>query len=65
MLQAGKIYEIEASDLTLEGKGVGRADGVAVFVPDLLPGERGKIRIERTAKNYAEGALVELSLIHI
>ena len=38
MLQAGKIYEIEASDLTLEGKGVGRADGVAVFVPDLLPG---------------------------
>ena len=59
MLQAGKIYEIEASDLTLEGKGVGRADGVAVFVPDLLPGERGKIRIERTAKNYAEGALVE------
>ena len=58
-MQKNDIFEIEASDLTIEGKAVGRADGMAVFVDGLLPGERGTIRISKTAKNYAEAELLE------
>ena len=59
MLQKDRIYELQAGDLTTEGKGVGRAEGVAVFVEGLLPGERGAVCITKTAKNYAEARLVE------
>lgn len=47
---------IEITDLDLEGRGVGRADGLAVFVPGLLPGERAEITIEQRQKRFAIGA---------
>ena len=58
-MQKNDICEIEANDLTIEGKAVGRADGMAVFVNGLLPGERGRARVAKTAKNYAEAELLE------
>lgn len=58
-MQRNDICEIEATDLTIEGKAVGRVDGMAVFVDGLLPGERGRARVAKTAKNYAEAELLE------
>lgn len=59
-MQKNEVYEIEIGDLTVEGNGVGRIDGMAVFVPKLLPGERAKISIIKVAKRYAVGRLVSL-----
>ncbi len=42
------------------GKGIARLDGMAVFVDQAVPGDRGLICITRKKKNYAEARLVEL-----
>lgn len=58
MIEKNKVYELTATDLTIEGKGVGRVEGMAVFVEGLLPGETGEARITKLAKSYAEAELV-------
>ena len=58
-MQKNDTCEITANDLTIEGKAVGRVEGMAVFVDGLLPSERGIVRITKIAKNYAEAELLE------
>ncbi len=54
------IYTVEISGMTDDGRGVGRAEGVAVFVPYALVGERVRIIIEVLKKNYAEARLLSV-----
>lgn len=58
MIEKNEVYEVAVSDLTVEGKGVGRVEGMAVFVEGLLPGEAGEARVTKLAKSYAEAELV-------
>ena len=46
--------------LTGEGDGVGRHQGLAVFVPGALPGEHVLVAITQRKKNYAKGKLITL-----
>lgn len=46
--------------LAYGGKGVGRLDGKAVFVPLVAPGDRVLCRIVQDRKRYAEGEIAEL-----
>lgn len=55
-----ELYDITIDDLSIDGNGIGRVDGLAVFIPDMLPGESGKIRIIKAAKNFAVGRIEEL-----
>jgi len=57
MLKKNSIYEIEATDLTDEGLGIGRAEGIAVFTAGLLPGEKAEVRIVKEAKRFAYGKI--------
>lgn len=52
--------ELQISDLTNLGSGVGRLDGWVVFVPYALPGERIKARIWRNKSNYSDADLLEV-----
>ena len=54
------IYEVKIEDVTEEGLGVGRADGMAVFVKDTAPGDLAKIKIVKVKKSYAYGRLEEI-----
>lgn len=54
------LITIEIMDLTSEGKGVGRYDGLAVFVPGAIPGEKVKVKITNKKKSYAEAELIEI-----
>lgn len=54
------IYEVRIEDVTEEGLGVGRADGMAVFVKDTAPGDLAKIKIVKVKKSYAYGRLEEI-----
>ena len=60
MLEKNKIYEAEIVDYTSEGQGVARVEGCAVFVPNAIVGEICRIRIEKAAKTWASGKIVEL-----
>ncbi|MBR3497462.1 MAG: 23S rRNA (uracil(1939)-C(5))-methyltransferase RlmD [Selenomonadaceae bacterium] len=55
MSQAIKIHGLGSS-----GEGVGKLDGLAIFVEGALPDEEVLVEIEARKKNYAVGRLVEV-----
>lgn len=59
-LTIGKEIEIDIVDVAYGGRGVGRYDGCAVFVPFALTGERVRVRITKARKKYAEGEMQEI-----
>lgn len=60
MLEKSKIYEAEIVDYTSEGQGIAKIEGCAVFVPNAIVGETCRIRIEKAAKTWASGKIVEI-----
>lgn len=60
LLKKNEIVEIEITGMTAEGSGVGRVEGIAVFVPGAAAGDRLKVRILKTAKTYAFGKIEEI-----
>ena len=60
MLEKNKIYEAEIVDYTSEGQGIAKVEGCAVFVPNAIVGEICRIRIEKAAKTWAAGKIVEI-----
>lgn len=55
-----EIIELEITALSSDGNGVGRADGMAVFVPFTAPGDRALVKIVKVQKSFAFGILHEL-----
>ena len=60
MLEKNQVYEAVVTDYTAEGQGVARVDGIAVFVPNAIAGEKYQIRIEKVGKTWAAGKIVEI-----
>ncbi len=61
-LRKNERVELEITGLTAEGAGVGRAaeGGMAVFVPETIPGERVLAHIIKSAKTYAVGKAIQI-----
>ncbi len=55
MLKKNEIIPLEITAVTSEGSGVGRYEGIAVFVPDTCTGDKLTCRIVKTAKSYCYG----------
>ena len=51
MLEKNDLIELTVDGMTSDGSGVARADGIAVFLPLALPGDKVEARIVKTAKN--------------
>ena len=45
MWQQGQQVEVEITDLTDEGSGVGRYQERVIFVPDTVPGDMVRVRL--------------------
>lgn len=60
MLEKSKIYETTIIDYTSEGQGIAKIEGCVVFVPNAIVGEVCRIRIEKVAKTWAAGKIVEI-----
>ena len=60
MLKKNDEIEIVINDLTVEGAGIGRYEGLAVFVPLALPAEKVKTKIIKLTKSYAIGKMLEI-----
>ena len=54
------ILDLKIDNLALGGRGVGRSDGKAVFVPYTVPGDVVRCRVVRDKKSYCEAELVEI-----
>ncbi|PSB33403.1 23S rRNA (uracil(1939)-C(5))-methyltransferase RlmD [filamentous cyanobacterium Phorm 46] len=55
--QQGQLIEIEITDLTDTGDGVGRYDELVIFVSDTVPGDRILARLVQVKSGYATGKL--------
>ena len=59
-LKIDEIYETEIISLENEGAGVAKINGMVVFIPKALVGEKVRIRITEIKKNYARAKIVEI-----
>lgn len=59
-IKKGSIVQVECTGLGHNGEGVCRYDGLALFVPLVLPGEKAIIEITDVKKRYGMGRLVEI-----
>jgi 23S rRNA (uracil1939-C5)-methyltransferase len=55
-----RIVELKIEDIAFGGKGVGRENGKAVFVPYTIEGETVSVEIVHEKKQFAEAELVEV-----
>ncbi len=56
----GELVEVNITDITEGGDGVGRFGERVVFVPDTVTGDRAIVRLIRTKPTYANGKVHEL-----
>ena len=59
-LQKNDLITLEITDLTEEGQGVGKKDGLVFFVKDSVMGDLVEARILKVKKNYAYAKVEEL-----
>ncbi len=59
-IKKNEIYETEIFDLTAEGLGVGKVDGVTVFVPNTAIGDKLKIKITKVTSHLCYARVEEL-----
>lgn len=59
-MQKNQEIVLEIADITNEGSGVGKYEGMAVFVPLTAVGDIARVKILKVKKNYAFGKLIEI-----
>src|SRR4051794_5128034 len=58
-VRVGEELELRIDTLATGGRGVGRHEGLVVFVGGALPGDRVRARITKVKRRHAEGVAVE------
>ena len=56
LLHKGQEITIDIDNIGSDGQGIGRYEGLAVFVPETLPGEQVKARVTLVKKSFAVAA---------
>ena len=60
LLSKNDIIETEIDAMSTDGSGIGRYEGMAIFVPLTAVGDKIKCRILKVQKNYAFGKIEEM-----
>lgn len=55
-----QVYTLECTELSSQGLGVCKCEGIVVFMKDLLPQEMAKVKIVKQNKNFCFGIVLEL-----
>lgn len=58
--EKGRNYQLTIDDMSTEGKGIGRIEGMAVFVDGAVIGDVIRAELTKLKKNYAFGRLTEI-----
>lgn len=59
MVAKNEVFDIEITGMTHDGLGVGRKDGMAVFVQGAIDGEKARVKVIKVAKSYAVARVEE------
>ena len=60
MLRKNEEYIVDIIDNGFQGEGIGKIDGITVFVDQVLKGEKIKIKILKVQTNFAYGKILEI-----
>ena len=60
MLKKNDELEVDILELGINGEGIAKVDGVVIFVPFALPGERVRIKIINTKSSFYIGKILEI-----
>lgn len=60
MIEKGQSYQLRIEDMSTEGQGIGRIEGMAVFVAGAVVGDVVKAELTKLKKNYAFGRLTDI-----
>lgn len=59
-LQKDMELELTIEDMGVDGEGIGKAEGAALFVKDAVLGDRVRVKIMKMKKNYGYARLLEV-----
>lgn len=59
-LKKGAELTLEIESTAFKGKGIAKIQGLAIFVPDTMPGDIVRARITKRRKSYREAKVLEL-----
>ncbi|MBN1670841.1 MAG: class I SAM-dependent RNA methyltransferase [Kiritimatiellae bacterium] len=59
-MEAGDRIEIDITSLAYGGDGVGRHEGLVIFVPFVIPGERVRVELTQQKPRYWHARLIEV-----
>jgi 23S rRNA (uracil1939-C5)-methyltransferase len=59
-IKRGEILELSIEKLTYGGRGLARANGLAIFVQGTVPGDEVRVRVFKKKKHHAEAGIIEL-----
>jgi len=59
-MKKNDVFELYIEGMSAEGSGIGRADGMAVFVPLTAVGDKIRVRIVKVKSRYCYGIVEEL-----
>ena len=59
-IKRGEILELSIEKLVYGGRGLARANGLAIFVEGTVPGDEVRARVFKRKKNHAEARIIEL-----
>ena len=59
-MKLNETINLKIDDLAMGGEGVGKANGLAVFVPDSVPGDELKVKLIDLKKNFARGKTIDI-----
>lgn len=59
-MKKNKEYIVEIIDTGFQGEGIAKIEGIAVFVPQAIKGEKIKIKILKVTSKCAYGKIVEI-----
>jgi predicted RNA-binding protein with TRAM domain len=55
----GQVYTIQITDIGSQGDGIGKVEGMIVFVPDTKVGQEVKVKITKVVRRAAFGDVVD------
>ncbi len=59
-MRINETVNIKIDDLAMGGEGVGKSNGITVFVADSVPGDELKIKLVELKKNFIRGVIVDI-----
>lgn len=60
MLKKNEEYIVDIIDNGFQGEGIAKIDGIAIFIPEAIKGEKAKIKILKVTSKIAYGKILEI-----